>query len=226
MKRVVLGSAAFGLLGVLATVTGFAATLGVESGTIDTFSDAAAATTTTTTAVPSGTSLYLKTSTAGQDVASSTPLTLSSAAPTQGTLYNYDTNRDASPGLLIQKGTSQRWLTAGPLPATSGSFTFWSQMKDGANNKKGSVRIHIRACASDLTGCTTMLDADVAPNGAWDPTKNAYVAKTVTFTSPVSTDLGNNTRRLVVDVYVLGASGDDMWFAYDTTAHPSVLVLR
>ncbi len=54
MKRAVLGSAAFGLLGVFATVTGFAATLGVESGTIDTFSDAAAATTTTTTTPPAG----------------------------------------------------------------------------------------------------------------------------------------------------------------------------
>jgi hypothetical protein len=49
MRRVLLGAVGVALLAVAATVTGFAATLGVDSGTIDTFSDYAGATTTTTT---------------------------------------------------------------------------------------------------------------------------------------------------------------------------------
>lgn len=53
MRRIMAAAVGVALLAVAATVTGFAATLGVDSGTIDTFSDYAGATTTTTTA-PSG----------------------------------------------------------------------------------------------------------------------------------------------------------------------------
>lgn len=209
-----------------AATAAFAATMNVSSHEIVAVTDAF--TVATVPEAPTGTNLYLKTSTPGQNVASSATLPLSTIAPTETTLFNYDTNRDAAAGLLIAKGQSQRWLVAGPFTTTGGTFTFWSQMKDGANNKVGSVQATLRACNANLNvnSCAVMATATITSSGAWHTTNAVWVEKTMTFPTFAGHNLENDTRRLVLDVSVLSGSGDDMWFAYDTTGFPSRLVIE
>jgi len=80
-----------------------------------------AATTTKTSnylATASTTAYHLGTSGAG-DTTSSTVLPLRTAAPSATTLHNYDTDRDAAPGLLLAKAPLGRTGTSAPSPTRS-----------------------------------------------------------------------------------------------------------
>jgi hypothetical protein len=180
------------------------------------------------------TSYFLKTNSTGNTISSAT-LPLSTTAPTLTTLFNYDTNRDAVAGLLLAKTgqglaetdatKSQRWNMSTVSPVTlSGNarVTLWSAMKSFEANKAGAVQVGLYDCNSTVSTCS-LLGSNSITSSNWSPT-GGWVSR--------DWDLGtlNHTvqagRILQVRVVVLGSSGDDMNFAYDTTTYRSVLTMR
>jgi hypothetical protein len=161
---------------------------------------------------------------------SQTNLPLNTTAPSAGTLYNYDTNRDASAGLLIQKGASgasesdttkfQAWRsgTAGMTIVNAPQLVFWSSMLDFATDKDGSVTVYLRRWngSSYAEICSGTLS--LSP---WQ-SSSAFVQRTITLSGCSYTISAGH--QLEVKVIVPSSSDDDMWFAYDTTAYPSRLI--
>jgi len=157
-------------------------------------------------------------------------LPLNPSAPTASTLYNYDTDRDGFPGRLIQKGSSgagetdlskyQNWISdplASPL-ATGGAVTvtFYSAIKDFGQSKTGNVTVFLR----DFNGSTyTNFCTGSLTQANWQGGASTWVRKTLTLSCGSYTLAAG--RRLEVKFVVGGDAGDDLWFAYDTTAHAS-----
>ena len=157
-------------------------------------------------------------------------LPLNGTPPTGSTLFNYDTDRDGFAGRLIQKGSSgagetdlskyQNWLSD-PLASarTIGGtvrVTFYSAIKDFSQNKPGSVTAFLR----DYNGSSyTNVCSGSLTQSNWQGGSSTWVSKTLTFTCGGYTIAAG--RRLEVKLVVGGDAGDDMWFAYDTTAYPS-----
>ena len=162
-------------------------------------------------------------------------LTMDGAAPNVTTLYNYDTNRDLSEGLLIAKGGSganetdftkhQVWRT-GPLAlglAITGDVTidFWSGLKDFKLSAVGRATIYLRDY--DGVGAYTEIGDGQVFDADWQGGSGTFVKKTITipdlsYTLPANHEL---EAKLIVN----SGSADDMWFAYDTTSHASVIKL-
>lgn len=157
--------------------------------------------------------------------------TTDEAAPSAGTLANYDPGRDDDPGLLLQKSSIwlgetdptkyQLWLTApGELvldgPAT---LTLWSAMKDFDSDKKGHIKAYLLDCDASGTDCSKISDAGRGANpwsrdGGW--VERELDLGTVQHTIAVG-------RSLAVKLVVTDLSHDDMWLAYDTVSYPSAL---
>ena len=160
------------------------------------------------------------------------PLTLS--WPTATDLYNYDTNRDLKKGLLIEKGgvganeadpiKYQAWQTV-PLPSgltINGTVTivFWSTIKDYKLNTAGGATFFLRDYdGADYVdfGSGTLSAAD------WQGGVSDFVLKSLTIPGVNHTIPKDN--QLEVKLIVEPTSGDDIWFAYDTTAHRSGFAL-
>jgi hypothetical protein len=155
---------------------------------------------------------------------------MDSTLPTTSILYNYDTDRDAFPGLLIAKGGSgadeddptkyQAWRTL-PLSAPSviqGNVTvsLWSAMKNFEAGKRGAISVYLRDFDGsnyiDL-GDTTFTDA------TWQDGNPSWVLNTFQLS------IGPHTlapgHSLEVKVIVEASSDDDMWFAYDAKSYKS-----
>ena len=166
--------------------------------------------------------------------ASQADLPLTSSGPTVTTLYNYDTDRDLIKGLLIEKGgvgatepdpiKYQAWQTE-PLASAltiNGAVTidFWSAIKDYQLSIAGEATFFLR----DYDGVDYVeigngtLSAADWQGGVSDFVFHSLSIPGVNYTIP----LGN---RLEVKLIVEATSGDDMWFAYDTTAHKSLVDL-
>ncbi len=145
---------------------------------------------------------------------------MNTTAPTASTLYNYDTNRDASPGLVIQKGGLQVWR--GPVLASDvtlkGNVTvnLWSAMKEFQQGKKGQVTVYLR----DFDGSSYTEIANVLVNDPdWQRGSSTWVLKS--FVIGVGSYTLPAGHRLELKVIVESSSVDDLWFAYDTAAYPS-----
>ena len=154
--------------------------------------------------------------------------TLSTTAPTNTTLSNYDSSRDSSPGLLLDKDPSgadetnsakyQRWLSSSAGATLSGALELrmWMAIEDFRTDKTGSVVAYLRDCDSKGASCKTISSATLNVKGT-----NNWAQQTLSFGTldyTVSAD-----RTLELKVMLGGKSEDKMWFAYDTTAYPSVL---
>lgn len=162
------------------------------------------------------------------DTASSLILPLASAVPSQTTLYNYDTDRDGSPGLVLDKGINlnetdprkvQRWLMPQNTPvALSGTVrvSLWSAMKDFNASKKGSVVVGLYDCNNAGTACALLASTTSTSTGSWSGGSNTWVAKDV-----ILGTINRQTTRMELRIVVRGASEDAMMFAYDTTTYPS-----
>lgn len=173
------------------------------------------------------TAYHLKTNSSG-NTASSAILPLSSTAPTLTTLYNYDTNRDTTPGLILAKGDGlsgtdttkiQRWMMPHDSPvALSGNVrvTLWSAIKDFNSTKKGSVIVGLYDCNNDGAACTSLASTTVTSTGSWSGGSNTWVAKEFNLGT-----ITKQTTRMELRVAVTGSSDDAMMFAYDTTIYPS-----
>jgi hypothetical protein len=150
--------------------------------------------------------------------------------PTASILYNYDTDRDAFPGLVIAKGGSgagehdptkyQAWRTPafGASLVIQGSVTvkLWSAMKDFDGTEGGAVTVYLR----DFDGSHYVeLGSDTLTDSTWQDGTPSWVLKTFQFSvGPHTVAPGHS---LEVKVIVENSSDDDMWFAYDTAARKS-----
>lgn len=162
-------------------------------------------------------------------------LPLTNPAPTAGTLYNYDANADSGPGRYVGKGGAvgetdivkyQNWRTpvlAAPL-TIDGTVTvvFWSAMKDFGTNKAGAVQWFLRSY-NPGTNSYTELGNGTATAANWQGGSSTWVSRTLTFTVTSQTLVAG--RQLEIKLVVGGSAGDDMWFAYDTVAYPSRVIL-
>lgn len=183
------------------------------------------------------TTAYMKTNAAG-DTTSSTPLPLSVLAPTLATLFNYDTNRDSSPGLIIKKGSGslnetddtkiQRWNFPTTRPTVlegNATVRLWSAMKDFEGTKKGSVVVGLFDCDSSGGVCTQVgQTSTVEPNPPWAQGSSTWVVKAWSL-GAVSRTIAAG-RVLQIRVVVGSAAGDDMKFAYDATGYASSLTVQ
>lgn len=150
--------------------------------------------------------------------------------PTASILYNYDTDRDAFPGLLIAKGGSgadeddptkyQAWRTPlfGASLVIQGNVTvkLWSAMKDFDEAKGGAVTVYLR----DFDGSDYVeLGSDTLADSTWQGGTPSWVLNTFQFSIGPHTVAPGHSLEL--KVIVEASSDDDMWFAYDTGARKS-----
>lgn len=163
-------------------------------------------------------------------------LTQNTTAPTATTLYNYDSNRDSSAGLLVTKGGSgatetdltkyQNWRTGNFATADTingtVTFTFWSAIKDFGTSKRGEVKAFLRKY--NPSGGTYVEIANATLDVAnWQGGSGTWVQKTLNIT--VTNHTIEAGRQLELKIIVGGNSGDDMWFAYDTTTYTSSIAV-
>ena len=176
-------------------------------------------------------------------------LPIDEQGPTAGTLFNYDSDRNADPGLTIKKGGDddddgfdpdlfetlddddddfdkfQAW-TVGPLDKAlvlggDAYLTFFAAIKDFEQEKEGKLRILLRE-HDGLGGYVELGEANVTGND-WQGGSTGFVEKTVVFPGVVHTLLPGHL--LEVRFIVRNPGGHDMWLAYDTTDYPATLRL-
>jgi hypothetical protein len=157
---------------------------------------------------------------------------MDSDLPTAAVLYNYDTDRDAFPGLLIAKGGSgpdesdpmkyQAWLTPafpeGAVIQGDATVRLWSALKDFNTGLSGVVTVYLRDC--DGLSCVELGSDTVATNPQAGSTW-----KLESVTVPIGTYTIAPGHSLELVVVVDASSDDDMWFAYDTNSHKSRLTV-
>ncbi len=182
------------------------------------------------------------------DTCAQATLPLTTAAPTATTLFNYDKSGggcppgDNDPGLSLLK-TAQRlnetdseklqvWRTgvlASDLVVSGDVLTdVWAAIKgydvgQQVTDKAGAVTMYLRDyCATCNPTHKEIGNASVfSPNwheGTQDFIKKTIIIPNVGYTVPAGREL---EVRLMVD----NESGDQMWFAYDTVSHRSVIKL-
>ncbi len=160
---------------------------------------------------------------------------LSPSAPAATTLPNYDPGRDAFPGLLLAKSDQginetdpvkyQLWVGSPTGVDLDGpaSLTLWSAMKDFDNNKQGVVQAYLLDCTSAGTTCT-LIDSASKTLDPWGGGSDSWISGTIDFGTVAYTVAEG--RSLAVKLVVGDQSGDDMWFAYDTTAYSTRLTVQ
>jgi signal peptidase I len=187
-------------------------------------------------ATRSGTAtFYLKTNAAGNTTSSPT-LPMSATAPSLTTLYNYDTDRDSAPGLLLAKDAAgvagsdptkvQRWNMASDAPLTlSGParLRLWSAVKS-FQKKSAAVQVALYECNPAGNNCQqfALRNHNINAN-AYPGTPGGWLARDLDL-GPVSRTIPAH-RILQLRLAVRSGSEDDMYFAYDTTAYPSALLV-
>ncbi|MFC9419886.1 signal peptidase I [Bacillus mobilis] len=185
------------------------------------------------TAAAAANIFYLKTNAPNDSPGPSTttPLELTSTAPTLTTLYNYDTAHDTDPGLLIAKGIGQgldaplgaslqSWMMPRATTVISGNAKarLWTAMKGFSPTKTGSLTVGLYICNPGSNNCTAAgTPVTITSQGSWSGGSTTWV--------PTDIDLGTinlpSNRVLQIRVAVGSASSDAMMLAYDTTTYPA-----
>jgi signal peptidase len=167
------------------------------------------------------------------DTTSHAVLPLNQISPSGATLYNYDTDRDSSPGLVIVKGgtgvgetdptKTQVWRSA-PLSEDqclqgTVTVTLWAALKNYRHNKAGEIIVYLR----DFNGSShTEIGSGSVYNSRWQGPNETFVQTAVGISGINHVVPAGNVIELMI---VVGdQSFDDMWFAYDTTAYPMTVV--
>ena len=166
------------------------------------------------------------------DTASHAVLPFDGTVPTASVLYNYDSDRDSDDGLVLAKsgpGLSetdltkyQIWSVLGPINLNgSTTLTLWSAIKSFDTTKRGVVLAALLDCAVDGSDCNTITTGSLDHN-PWDSAgSGTWVEKTMDLGAVTYTIAADRTLR--VKIVVRANSGDNMWFAYDTTSYDSHL---
>ena len=154
---------------------------------------------------------------------------MSDDGPPGGTLANYDTNRDDGPGLMIQKDggglsvsdstKSQRWRwTASDVVEVDGvaRLTIWLAAKDFKTDERIGLLSSLEICNP---GCTMVGTANWSGSGS-----SGFRQATLSFGSVSDRLQPGATIRLTV-VVPDGQATTDVWFAYDSAAHPARITI-
>ena len=194
----------------------------VTTMTSSTTTTTTTATTTSTTLAPGiefGGRLFLLASGPGDQIAQS-PLPLGSQRPADGPLFNYDTDRDDAPGMLLARDAAG---VSGTDPAKVQSFrtSFSSTQRVQAD-----VIVGLYVAAKDLARKDVHIQVQVlncSPAGPCEPlltgdkfARNADGFKKITIPLGVidtSVPLGS---QLELRIAVLDDSDDDAWIAFGT----------
>lgn len=155
-------------------------------------------------------------------------LPMAPAEPVATTLHNYDTDLDASPGMVIKNGGDgaveadptkfQTWK--GPAASTpytidgGVSMTLWSAMKDFTPNKAGAIVVFLRDCFN--ASCTTIGVINYAQPDWQSGSSNWHSVDLAITVGTYTMDAGH---WLELKIVVPEQSDDDLWFAYDTVSY-------
>lgn len=166
------------------------------------------------------------------DSSSRPSLGMDEFAPTATTLYNYDDDRDAFPGLLLQRGSGlsetdpakyQEWRSGpGASPLTiNGTATvqIYTAMKDFATGNAASITAGLYDCNGAGTSCSLIASGTLS----LDPWPATWTRVAIDLGTVDHTFRGG--RRMTLKLAVLDTSDDDLWIAYDTVDHPSCLAI-
>ena len=160
-------------------------------------------------------------------------LPLDATAPTATTLYNYNLPGN-KPGLELAGTTLglndptkfQVWRTgplASPLSVSGDVFIeLWAAIRQFQLDRSGAVSAYLRDY--DGVGSYTEIANGSVFAEDWQEGSDTFLKRTimmpdVSYTVPTGHEL---EVRLVVDTI---KASKDMWFAYDTTTYPSVIML-
>ncbi|MFQ5352472.1 MAG: hypothetical protein ACE5D3_05285, partial [Candidatus Binatia bacterium] len=164
------------------------------------------------------------------DTAGQPLLSMDGSAPSATTLYNYDSDSDAGPGIVIARGGSgpgesdpgkyQAWRSPafpfGAVIQSDVTVTLWTAMKDFSATKQGSLLIYLR----DFNGTSyTTISAALFTSADWLDGSSAW--QTLSRTFPIAGRTLAAGHQLELKIIVTEQSDDDLWFAYDTTAYPA-----
>ncbi|MDQ1372922.1 MAG: hypothetical protein QOJ09_260 [Actinomycetota bacterium] len=197
--------------------------------------------TSTMTAASAWSSWYLDASTEGSDSPSSSYLRLGTTASSYGgALPNYDTDRNADPGLTIDQ------TTLGLAETSPTKSQLWSVVASpGAQNLSGSMRlvlstalrnfdasgagrmlagIYICNDPPDAASCSLQDSATVDRPSGWSGGLNTFVSTVFDF-GAVSIHIPGNQSLAVKVVVDDAGSADSMWLAFDTTQYSASLVV-
>ena len=169
------------------------------------------------------------------DTTSQADLSATTTYPSATSLLNYDTDRDAQPGVVLLQGGSgageadltkyQNWRTASSTEpiVISGPVTvnIWSAVKDFSTSLAGELKFFLR----DYDGSSYTEIANGTLTGSpWDTdATGTWVNRLLEFGSVDYTLVAGN--QLELKVIVGSGSADDMWLAYDTDSLASVMRL-
>ena len=96
----------------------------------------------------------------------------------------------------------------------------WCAIEDFLTNKQGGIR----ACLRDWDGYTysTIQQVEYSEN-KWQNGASSWVEKTITFSDVSYTLATEHCLDVLIEVLV---NSETLWFAYDTSAYPSRLLVR
>ena len=169
------------------------------------------------------------------DTSSQLVLPMNETEPLVTTLFNYDIDRDSAAGLVVQRGATgdaetdplkyQAWRTSPQVSdliiSGDASIEFWAGTKNFQVGTGGAVTVFLRD--RNATGdYITIASGDISATN-WQGTSASFVKKTITILNIDYTVLEGND--LEAKLIVPPTSSGDMWFAYDTVSHPSVVGL-
>ncbi|MCU1443288.1 MAG: hypothetical protein JWQ59_1438 [Cryobacterium sp.] len=198
------------------------------------------------TPVAATTAFFLKqdidaNATTGADTEPSGRMPLSAVAPPTRNLANYDSQRDpgVGNGLRILAGGSlatsdatkiQRWFVPRSTSLSGNvKVRLWSSLKDSASAiKNGNVTVGLYRCNGNGNTCGTaaLATKTVFSTTNWaaeriDTGTSTWVEREWDLgTIPLTAFSTNDSLEIRVVV-----ANEDMWFAYDTAAYPSRLIL-
>ena len=168
------------------------------------------------------------------DTAAHAVLLMDEAAPTGTSLFNYDTDRDSQPGLLIRRSNKgvgetdparfQSWrtaiLTSDLLITGDVIIDVWAAFKDFEQAaEQGHITIFLRD--RDATGDYTEIARGERFESDWPGGSSTFVKKSIII--PAVNYTVSTGHQLEAKLVVQKTSKHDMWFAYDTVTHPSVI---
>lgn len=178
-------------------------------------------------------SYYLDVWTEG-DTPSRPLLPLSASPPGRQQLANYDTDRDASPGLLLRRtdrglaetdpARRQSWASGYDRFGVAAGFatvTFWSALP-GFTSGPATLDISLQACTGGLDNCDVVGQRRLSEQD-WSRGQRDWVERSVDVALTALTV--DADRVLLVTFTVDASSSNDMWLAYGTQQFPSSLSL-
>ncbi len=163
-------------------------------------------------------------------------LSMTVTAPTQPTLYNYDTNADAVAGRRIQKSGSgagetnlaryANWRSGAFAAARTIAGTVVLRISSGVTgfslNGQGVLVAYLRDFNPTNSKYVEIANATLT-DANWQAGSSTWVEKRIAI--PVGSYALASGHVLEAKVETTAASSNDMIIAYDTTVYPSALSL-